>query len=116
MKSGLPAVAAAVCLSFTFAADIAQAQNLIVNGDFETAPYAPSTTITSWTVSGTGHVHEIEEGATTPTHSLALNVGGDSEGTVVSQTITTVVGKSYILNFDSGIFGQPTGTLQLNVQ
>lgn len=93
------------------------AQNLITNGDFETSPYAPSTTITGWTVSGTGAVHEIEEGSTTPTHSLALNVGGDSQGTIVSQSFATAIGEVYRVDFDAGIFGQPTGgPLQLNVQ
>ena len=94
----------------------AQGQNLISNGNFETGPFAPSSTITNWTVSGTGHIHSIEEGATTPTHSAALNIGHDSQGTILSQSFPTVVGKIYSLDFDAGIFGQPTNTLQVNVQ
>ena len=34
-----------------------RAQNLIRNGDFETAPFAPSSVLTYWTVGGTGHMH-----------------------------------------------------------
>src|SRR5438270_9860169 len=93
-----------------------RAQNLIANGGFETPPYAPSTTITNWTVGGAGHVHEADEGSTSPSHALALNIGGDSEGTTVSQSFSTIVGNLYELDFDAGIFGQPDGTLQLNVQ
>jgi hypothetical protein len=92
-------------------------QNLIQNGDFEAQPYAPSTAITNWTVSGTGAVHEINEGFTTPTHAAALNIGGDSQGTIISQTFPTAPGELYRVDFDSGIFGQRTGSpLQLNVQ
>jgi hypothetical protein len=111
MKAGLTIIISPLIAFFS-----TQAQNLILNGDFEADPHAPSTTITDWVVSGAGHVHSIQEGATTGIYSAALNVGGDSEGTVISQSFTTVVGKGYILNFDSGIFGQPTGTLQLNVK
>src|SRR5438270_2535204 len=94
-----------------------RAQNAIQNGDFETPPFAPSSVLTNWTVSGTGKIHSITEGATTPTHGAAFNVGGDSEGTVLSQTFPTVNGELYRVDFDSGIFGQPTGSpLQLNVQ
>ena len=105
-----------IAISGVLCAFAAQGQNLIFNGDFETGPFAPSSTITDWTVSGTGHIHSIAEGATTPTHAAALNIGHDSQGTVLSQSFTTVVGKLYSLDFDAGIFGQPTGTLQINVQ
>ena len=93
------------------------AQNLIQNGDFELPPFAPSSNLTNWVVGGTGHVHSIDEGATSETHSAALSVGFDSEGTTLSQSFPTVVGQSYTVDFDAGIFGQPTGNpLQLNVQ
>src|SRR5881227_654989 len=97
MTAPLPALALLVGLVVT-----ANAQNLILNGDFETGPFAPSTTITNWVVSGAAQVHSIDgEGATTSIHSAALNVGGDSQGTVLSQSFSTVVGKAYVLNFDS---------------
>jgi uncharacterized protein DUF642 len=100
-----------------FVPHFAHAQNVIQNGDFEAPPFAPSSTLTNWTVGGTGRVHSINEGATTPTHGAALNVGGDNEGTIISQTFPTTNGEVYRVDFDSGIFGQPTGSpLQLNVQ
>ena len=59
------------------------AQNRIVNGDFEAPPFAPSSVITSWNVSGTGHVHSISEGATSGTHSMA-------DGTSATLSFTSV--------------------------
>jgi uncharacterized protein DUF642 len=104
----------AVILLWDFSA---QAQNLISNGDFETPPFAPSTTITNWVVSGAGDIHEAAEGSTSPTHSAALNIGADSEGTVLSQSFTTLNGQTYVLDFDAGIVGQRNGNpLQLNVK
>jgi hypothetical protein len=96
----------------------ASAQNLITNGDFESPPFAPSFTITSWTVSGSGQIHSIQEGATTPTHSAALNVGGDSQGSILSQSFSTTIGTLYRLDFDTAIFGTPDGNspLTLNVK
>src|SRR5215212_4668132 len=91
--------------------------SLLLNGDFETPPYAPNSTMTYWTVSGVGFIHSATEGATSPTHSAALSIGHDSEGTVLAQSFNTVVGTSYVLDFDSGIFGVRSGAaLQLNVQ
>jgi Protein of unknown function (DUF642)/Carbohydrate binding domain len=96
----------------------ASAQNLITNGDFESPPFAPSFTVTGWTVSGSGQIHSSQEGATTPTHSAALNIGGDSQGSILSQSFSTTVGTLYRLDFDSAIFGTPDGNspLTLNVQ
>ncbi|MFL6513980.1 MAG: DUF642 domain-containing protein, partial [Chthoniobacterales bacterium] len=94
----------------------AQAQNLISNGDFEVGPFAPSSTLTDWTVGGTGHIHSAPEGATNGSHSAAFNIGHNDEGTTLSQSFSTVVGQLYSLDFDSGVVGQPTGTMQMNVQ
>src|SRR3954447_642819 len=94
----------------------AQAQNLVTNGDFEMAPFAPSSTLTNWTVGGTGHIHSASEGATNGSHSAAFNIGHNDEGTTLSQSFSTVVGQLYSLDFDSGVVGQPTGTMQMNVQ
>ena len=95
----------------------AHAQNSITNGDFETGPFAPSSTVTGWNVGGTGHMHSIAQGATSPSHSAAFSIGHDSEGTTLSQTIATVPGELYTLDFDAGVFGQRTADpLQLNVQ
>jgi Protein of unknown function (DUF642) len=95
----------------------AHAQNALTNGDFEAPPYAPSFTVTGWTVSGNGNIHEIEEGSTSPTHSAAFNIGGDSQGNTLSQSFSTINGQTYTLDFDTGIFGVPVlgSTLLLNV-
>jgi len=47
------------------------------------------------------------EGATSPTHSAALNAGSDSQGNTLSQIVATNNGQIYAIDFDSGIFGQP---------
>jgi hypothetical protein len=102
-------------LGFPF--HFAPAQNLIQNGDFESPPYAPSSDITNWNVGGTGNVHSINEGSTSPSHSAALSIGNDSQGTTISQSFPTAVGEVYRVDFDAGIFGQRSGNpLQLNVQ
>jgi hypothetical protein len=105
----------AITIGFS-AAFSARAQNALTNGDFEAPPYAPSFTVTGWTVSGNGNIHEIAEGATSPTHSAAFNVGGDSQGNILSQTFSTINGQVYTLDFDTGIFGVPVlgSTLLLN--
>jgi hypothetical protein len=94
-----------------------RAQNLILNGDFEAEPHDPSSTILDWTLSGTGQAHSAMEGATSGSFSAALNIGGDSEGTQLSQSFATTIGQAYKVEFDSGIFGIPIANqLQLNVQ
>src|SRR4051812_1459180 len=82
----------------------ANAQNLITNGDFETAPFAPSTTVTGWIVGGSGHMHSAPEGATSPTHSAAFSIGHDSDGTTLTQTVSTTAGELYTVDFDAGVF------------
>src|SRR3954466_6953485 len=105
------------CVAFArLTTDSASAQNVIQNGDFEAPPFAPSSLVTNWTVGGTGHVHSITEGSTTGTHSIALSVGHDSEGTIISQTFPTAAGEVYRVDFDSAVFGTPSSApLQLNV-
>lgn len=104
-------------LGFCAFSSVANSQNLIRNGDFEQPPFAPSSDVTSWIVGGTGHIHSIAEGATSPLHSAALSIGHDSEGTTLSQTFNTMAGESYTVDFDAGVFGQPTSSpLQVNVR
>src|SRR6266404_5682850 len=91
---------------------LAQAQNLVTNGDFETAPYDTNNTVTSWTVTGSGVVVDTAEGATTPTHSAAFRPTGG----VLSQTLTTTAGQAYSVDFDAGIFGVKTGSVKMRVQ
>src|ERR1051325_11619709 len=96
----------------------ADAQNLILNGDFETGPHDPDSPITDWSVGGGGFVHTADdEGVSSGSFSAVLNIGGDSEGNILSQTINTTAGQAYILEFDSGIFGiRSEDPLQLNVK
>jgi hypothetical protein len=99
-----------------FALPIYASSNLIVNGDFEAGPHDTTGSITNWTVSGTGNGATEMEGATSGNFSAALNVGSDTEGTVLSQSFTTVAGQGYVVEFDAGIFGTHSfDPLQLNV-
>ena len=90
--------------------------SLVVNGDFETGPYAQRGGIAGWAVSGTGHISANAEGATGGTHSAAFSEAGDFQGDVLGQVLMTTPGKSYSLDFEAGIFGVKTGNLQLQVQ
>jgi hypothetical protein len=92
----------------------AQGQNLLTNGDFETPATTPSP-IPGWTQSGTSQIKEEMEGATSGTQDAAFNIGHDSQGSVLSQSFATTAGHTYLLSFDAGIFGVPTGTLSLQV-
>lgn len=114
MRFRAPLIIALVTFLFTLSAD---AQNLILNGSFEDGPHDPVDTILDWNIGGPGFVHSAIEGATSGQYSAALNIGGNTEGNVLSQTFSTTIGQAYLLEFDSGIFGWRTGNhLQLNVQ
>jgi hypothetical protein len=89
---------------------------LITNGDFEVPPFNTDGTVTNWTVGGPGKVASNPEGATSGTHSAALNAGGSSQGNTLSQSFTTTVGQAYRVDFDSGVFGSPGSTLQLRIR
>lgn len=91
-------------------------QNCLVNGDFESGPYDARGTVTGWAVSSNGHIAVLSQGATSSSHSAAFNEGGDSQGNVLYQSFATVIGQVYTLDFDAGIYGQPTSTLRLRVQ
>src|SRR5205085_11174483 len=84
----------------------------------ETGPFNTNGSVTGWTVAGNGAVSDqSDEGFTTPIHSAAFDGGGDSVGNILSQTFTTTAGTVYKLDFDAGIFGQPSGSpLQLRLQ
>jgi hypothetical protein len=85
------------------------AQNLVMNGDFESPPYGVNGTVTNWTVAGNGRVTEAQEGSTSGTHAAGFDGAGDSQGNVLFQTITTVPGRAYIFEFDGGVYGVPSG-------
>lgn len=68
-----------------------------------------------WTVSG--RVLNGSEGATTPSHAAVFTAGGNSQGDLLSQSFSTVAGRTYAVDFDAGIFGQRSGPpLQLRVE
>jgi hypothetical protein len=92
----------------------AQGQNLLTNGDFETPATTPSP-IPGWTQSGTSQIKEEMEGATSGSFDAAFNIGHDSQGSVLAQSFATTAGHTYLLSFDAGVFGVPTGTLSLQV-
>src|SRR3954451_21839097 len=93
---------------------IVNAQSLLVNGDFETPSVDPGNPVPGWTVSGTGDIEENGEGATTPNQSAAFNVRHDWQGTVLSQSFATTARMVYRVTFDSGIYGVPGATLQMD--
>jgi len=102
-----------VCLA-SFSA--AHAQNVIVNGNFDEPPPDTDGSVTSWQV--TGHAAQVTgQGFTTADQAAGLSVGGSFEGDMIAQTFTTAVGQTYALDFDAGVFGEPTeGPLSLQIQ
>jgi hypothetical protein len=93
------------------------AQNLVVNGDFETGPFLTSGTVSNWIVSGTAKVAELSnEGSTSGTYAAAVGEGGNYQNDVLSQTISTVPGQTYIFEFDGGVYGIPDSMMQLRFQ
>ena len=102
---------------FSFAGILsAAAQNLIVNGSFEDGPHDPSDIILNWDIGGTGAVHSAAQGATSGDYSAALSIGGNSEGSTMSQTFATTIGQAYMVEFDAGVFGTRDGDpLKLNI-
>lgn len=93
----------------------AHAQNLLLNGDFETGPHNALSSIPNWMTSGI--VRTAMQGSTSGDYSAALSISGDSENNVLSQSFATTNGQAYMVEFDSGIFGIREGDpLRLNVQ
>jgi hypothetical protein len=100
----------------TCALQIVAAQNIIVNGDFETGPFNATGAVSGWTVNGNVMTSSFE-GATSGTHSAAFSVGGDFQGDMISQTFSTIIGQAYVIDFDAGVYGIRSGThLLLEVQ
>jgi len=94
----------------------AGAQNVIINGDFETGPFDTNVAVSGWDV--VGNVGSVsDQGFTTASHAAALSVGNNSEGDMLSQTFSTTIGQLYSLDFDSGVFGiRSDGALSLQIQ
>src|SRR4051812_23892110 len=113
MRNGLHILTVLLATAFPAAA---APGNLIINGDFEAAPYDTLGTVTGWTVSGTGNIDSATQGATSGTHSAAFSATGNSQGNVLSQSFATIVGRVYSLDFDVGTFGTTSSASQLHVQ
>jgi hypothetical protein len=92
------------------------AQNVIINGDFETGPFETNGVVTDWVVSG--NVGDVSgQGDTSPTHAAAFSLGHDSQGDSISQTFATQSGQEYDVDFDAGVYGVRSGDpLQLRMQ
>jgi len=90
--------------------------NIVANGDFETPPFDVNGDINGWAVGSPFKVTATAEGATSGTHAAAFNVGGDSQGTTLTQTLQTSPGHLYVLSFDTGLFGQKGGPVLMHVQ
>jgi choice-of-anchor C domain-containing protein len=107
MKIKLLAVLAAGAVMLSFSG-IAQA-NLITNGSFEMGLYpggnystlsAGSTAINGWTVT-TGSIDWIGNYWTASEGTKSLDLAGlYQNGTIVGQSFNTVVGQSYLVQFD----------------
>ena len=106
-------VFSAVALTLLFASLI-DAQNLAINGDFETGPFEMNGTLTSWMA--TAQVVNTDEGGLIGSHVAAFNVGGDYQGETLWQTFSTSAGQWYEVVFESAIFNNTSSPLQLNVQ
>src|SRR5438128_470674 len=91
----------AIGLSLLSVVATSSGQNLWTNGDFET-PSATSTPVPGWTLTGTSQIAETSsEGTSDGVQAAAFNVGGDSQGSVLSQSFATTPGKLYSLSFDA---------------
>src|SRR5205823_1307143 len=86
--------------------------SLLANATFETPPFAIAGSVDGWVVSGNGAVSSAQEGSTTPTHSAAFGV----QGAILSQVVNLAIGQTYNLDFDAGIFGKKTGSVNLQAQ
>jgi len=73
----------------------------IINGSFETGDF------TGWISTGTGNNVTPNEGSTDGIYAASFN-GGEVVGNgTLSQSFTTVIGNTYLLDFDYGVFNAP---------
>jgi VCBS repeat-containing protein len=76
----------------------AQASAIVVNGSFETD-------FTGWTKTGNQSVESaLPYKATAGSKLVVFNSGDLKANAVLSQTLTTVIGQTYTLSFDAGVF------------
>jgi len=100
MKNTLLLTAMCSCL-FSVGANAAT----ITNGSFETGDF------TGWISTGTGNNVTPNEGSTDGIYAASFN-GGEVVGNgTLSQSFTTVIGNTYLLDLDYGVFGVPTNSI-----
>ena len=106
---------------------LANAQNLVTNGNFESgtgalganswATFTTATPLTGWTVLPTGNVIVVGQGSTftwlTPSPSKEMDLSGvaDTIGSGIKQTLATVAGQTYDLKLD---VYSVTGSIEIN--
>ncbi len=81
--------------------------NLIQNGSFELSP-----DFVSWPTTGATRIEKPGTASGFPTdgnHILSFNVGGGANDGVVTQQFNTVVGTTYTVQLDVGVYGGPGG-------
>jgi len=83
-------------LSLVSLAGVASAQNLLVNGGFDTG------TFSGWTTNGGSATLKKTYGTNSPQYAVVFNVTTSPATAVISQSFTTTVGKSYELSFYYG--------------
>ncbi|MCU0750126.1 MAG: Ig-like domain-containing protein, partial [Akkermansiaceae bacterium] len=98
---------------------IAHAQNLLINGGFESGAVVSGNTtdIDTWDRAGT-QTGYIGDGTYVPREGTRLalfNAGGDSFNGALSQSFTTVPGQNYTVSVDVGIVGATGKSQRLGV-
>src|SRR5206468_7944844 len=86
---------------------VSVAPNLLSNPNFDVGIFNTPGNVASWVVAGNGHVAQLDEGATSPSHGAAFSAGTNSQGDSLAQTVSTDAGQLYAVEFDAGVFGNP---------
>ena len=77
--------------------------NILRNGSFEDGQIGPGVAPTNWTISGTGGRHESTSRASDGTGYYAMDGWGSGRDGVISQTVTTVPGRTYTFSFQAAV-------------
>jgi choice-of-anchor C domain-containing protein len=103
----LVAALAVSSFCYSFGAQANVVNNLVTNGSFEDASIDPggyttlnavSNVLTGWTVSN-GSVDYIGTYWQAADGSRSLDMDGNSQGTIASQTLNTIAGQTYLVSF-----------------
>ncbi len=83
---------------------------IVSNGSFETGDF------TGWVSTGINNIVTTTEGSTDGIYAASFNGGNVAGSGILSQSITTVIGNTYLLKLDYGVFGAPkTQNLQVEL-